>query len=129
MTRYTLYLGLITRDNRPVKPSVRNAVLDDAVQTFGGYTVVPTTGGYRADNGFTIHEPSLRIEVITDADSLTIRDWAKRARLLANQESVILTQEPINAAHISDADESNNTVSDSFVGPQIGRGSSESLRV
>lgn len=100
MTVHTLYVGLVTRDNAHVKPSARNAILDDAARTFGGYTAIRSEGGYTLTNGYIVHEPSLRIELITDKPLPTVRAFAERARLLANQETVLLTSTAIYDAEL-----------------------------
>lgn len=100
MKQHTLYLGLVTRANAAVKPSARNAILDDTARTFGGFISIPATGGYTDTTGYTGTEPAIKIEVLTDAPMSIVRAWAERARLLANQESVLLTSRDINAEFI-----------------------------
>lgn len=124
MKQYTLYLGLVTRDLATVKPNMRQSILDDAAKTFGGYTAVSAIGGW-VDKSFTVQEPSLRIEVITDAPYQTVKDWAERARLLANQKEVILT---VSTLEVQTIGESNNDVFDPVSSGQIGRRYDESLR-
>jgi hypothetical protein len=89
-TLYVLYVGLIDRDGKRVLSSARGRALQDTANTFGGYTLSCTDGGYTSASGELITEPSMRIEVLTEASLLTVRAWAERLRAFCNQESVLL---------------------------------------
>lgn len=98
MTAYTLYLGLTDRNGNPVPREVETAVLTLTARTFGGFTSFLAGGGYCDSEGKLILESSLRIEVVTDADELTVYSWAGKLRYLANQETVLLTSHTLNRA-------------------------------
>ena len=90
--KYIITVGLFDKDSKKleVDPANAQALLNNEVaQTFEGATVYSADGVYRHNNGETVREPSLRVELCytTREDAVGLATWAKTA---FNQESVML---------------------------------------
>jgi hypothetical protein len=77
----------------------RHDALSDIARNFGGYTAHDALGGWMHD-GALIEEPSLAVDVMTDASDATIRAEASRLASIFDQSSVMLAEEPANVAFV-----------------------------
>ena len=73
----------------------RTAVLAKTAREFGGFSAVDAQGGWIAGKGKLVTEPSLIITVYTDKVFDACEIHAQRLAELFNQESVMLTVEPV----------------------------------
>lgn len=91
-TKFVLTIGLFDKDTKKLEldPANAQALLNNEVaRRFNGATVYSADGVYRHNNGETVREPSLRVELCytTREDAVGLAKWAKAA---FNQESVML---------------------------------------
>ena len=90
MTKYTFYVGLFDKDTKVQRFTTVEAykiVERITADYFGGGTISESTGIYRHDDGTTIVEPSLRIEVYADRAHSR---YVEELKLLLNQESILV---------------------------------------
>lgn len=90
--KYIITVGLFDKDSKKleVDPANAQALLNNEVaQTFEGATVYSADGVYRHNDGSTVREPSIRVEV-SGASREAVVGLAKWAKQAFNQESVML---------------------------------------
>lgn len=90
--KYIVTVGLFDKDTHrlEVDPASAQSLLNNEVaKTFEGATVYSADGVYRHNDGSTVREPSIRVELCytTREDAVRLATWAKEA---FNQESVML---------------------------------------
>jgi hypothetical protein len=97
---FTIGQGL-DASNSPINdlPAKRHEALSDIATTFGGYTAHDSIGGWMHD-GKLIEEPSLAVDVMTDAPQASITAEAERLAVLFNQSAVMLTEDSANVAFV-----------------------------
>ena len=91
-TKFVLTIGLFDKDTKKLEldPANAQALLNNEVaQTFEGATVYSADGVYRHNDGSTVREPSIRVEV-SGASREAVVGLAKWAKAAFNQESVML---------------------------------------
>lgn len=97
MTRTRFYVGLTTRDGKPVSPAIQDQVAALVADCYGGgCTVYGAVGYWRG-----VREGSMVIEVLTDDHVQRDREYrvpkiASRLARLASQSVVLWTQEEVN---------------------------------
>lgn len=89
--KYVLTIGLFDKDTKKLEldPANAQALLNNEVaRRFDGATVMSADGVYRHNNGETVREPSLRVELCytTREAAVELATWAKTA---FNQESIM----------------------------------------
>lgn len=97
---FTIGQGLDAH-NAPIAdlPAKRHAALSDIARQFGGYTAHDSIGGWMHD-GALIEEPSLQVDVMTDASEQAITAEASHLAALFNQSAVMTSEEPTNVAFV-----------------------------
>jgi hypothetical protein len=97
---FTIGQGL-DASNRPIADlsTKRQRALTDIARTFGGYTAHDASGGWIHD-GQLIEEPSLSVDVMTDASEPTIRHEAETLAALFNQSAVMVAEDSANVAFV-----------------------------
>jgi len=97
---FTIGQGL-DASNRPITDlsAKRQRALTDIAETFGGYTAHDAMGGWMHD-GALISEPSLSVDVMTNAPEVTIRAEASKLAGIFDQSAVMLTEDPANVAFV-----------------------------
>ena len=79
--------------------SKRHLALADIARTFGGYTAHDASGGWMHD-GQLIEEPSLAVDVMTDAPESTITAEASHLAQLFNQSAVMVAEDTARVAFV-----------------------------
>lgn len=90
--KYIVTVGLFDKDTHrlEVDPTHAQSLLNNEVaKTFEGATVYSADGVYRHNDGSTVREPSIRVEV-SGASREAVVGLAKWAKEAFNQESVML---------------------------------------
>lgn len=97
---FTIGQGL-DASNHPITDlaTKRHAALSDIARTFGGYTAHDASGGWMHD-GALIEEPSLQVDVNTDAPEATIKHEAEVLAVLFNQSAVMVAEDTANVAFV-----------------------------
>lgn len=97
---FTIGQGL-DASNTPIVDlaSKRHLALADIARAFGGYTAHDASGGWMHD-GQLIEEPSLAVDVMTDASDTTIRAEASKLASIFDQSAVMVTEDPANVAFV-----------------------------
>lgn len=97
---FTIGQGL-DASNRPIADlsAKRTAALTDIARTFGGYTAHDSMGGW-LHNGELIEEPSLAVDVMTDAPEATITAEASHLAALFNQSAVMVSEDTANVTFV-----------------------------
>lgn len=91
-TKFIVTIGLFDKDTKKLEldPANAQALLNNEVaRRFDGATVYSADGVYRHNNGETVREPSIRVEV-SGASREAVVGLAKWAKEAFNQESVML---------------------------------------
>lgn len=83
------------RDISMVADNLGRCSEDETAKEFGGVTVTRTHGSYTPHDSFIVSERGVKLEVITGASDQKLRTHAGWLRNLWNQESVLLTIEPL----------------------------------
>jgi hypothetical protein len=85
-----LLLPLAFNDGVEVPPTTLAGILRDIEETFDGYNVAGTCdGSYRMDNGELVHDKSLMVWVVVDAERVDeLRQQARRIAGILKQESL-----------------------------------------
>lgn len=95
MTRTRYYIGLVDRNGKGVSAETRMTLPSVVAEAYGGGCTIFHASGYWQG----CREPSLVIEAIgDDVDSATL---AKHLAYLANQTSVLWTQEQVDGGFTS----------------------------
>lgn len=92
--KYVLTIGLFDKDTHQLEvdpASAQSLINNEVAKTFEGATVYSADGVYRHNDGSTVREPSIRVEVVDFKNELQeavlgLARWAKQA---FNQESVL----------------------------------------
>lgn len=97
---FTIGQGL-DASNHPIADlsSKRQRALTDIAQTFGGYTAHDSIGGWMHD-GQLIEEPSLAVDVMTDAPESAITAEASKLASIFNQSAVMVAEDTANVAFV-----------------------------
>jgi len=93
-TKYVLSIGLFDKDTHELEISVDAAqklVNSEVASRFDGATVYSADGVYRHNDGSTVREPTIRVELLY-TDRAKVVDFARWAKKILNQESVLLEQ-------------------------------------
>ena len=108
---FTIGQGLDASD-RPIADlaTKRHDALTDIARTFGGYTAHDSIGGWM-HNGALIEEPSLAVDVMTDAPESDITREAQRLAVLFDQSAVMTTEEPANVAFVEQSSATSSATS------------------
>lgn len=97
---FTIGQGLDASNNPIVDVATkRHDALQDIARTFGGYTAHDSMGGWIHD-GALIEEPSLAVDVMTDAPESTIHHEAQYLAALFNQSAVMVAEDSANVAFV-----------------------------
>lgn len=91
-TKFIVTIGLFDKDSKQLEIDSANAqalLNNEVARRFDGATVYSADGVYKHNNGETVREPSLRVELCytTREAAVELCKWAKAA---FNQESVML---------------------------------------
>lgn len=97
---FTIGQGL-DASNHPIADlaTKRHAALSDIARTFGGYTAHDAIGGW-VHNGELIEEPSLAVDIMTDASEETIRAEASHLASIFDQSAVMVAEDSANVAFV-----------------------------
>jgi hypothetical protein len=100
--KYILSIGLFDKDSKKqeVKTEDAQRLVNNAVaQRFDGATVYSADGVYKHNDGTTVREPTIRIELLytTREAVVELATWAKEA---LNQESVLMETIEVEADFI-----------------------------
>ena len=97
MKHITLNIGTeIRADGLPLTDSERlsgmKAIEANALDVFGGVTIVPTWGAWRNSAGETVTEEGIQLDILTDQPEAeaSARNLAAQAKALLHQQSVLL---------------------------------------
>lgn len=103
MTRYTLHLPLVLNDGTPMDDAIHDYARDQLHQLSTGWTEIVATGHWTLDNGDAVDEP-VRLFIIdlpeTEDYVGKLSSIGHMLKLLADQEAVYLTAEPIRTYYI-----------------------------
>jgi len=74
----------------------RDKIVNLAIELFGGFTSLPTFGGWKSPEGSTVFEDGTCLLIITDANKRhEIEGFARFVRDQLRQQSVALTISPV----------------------------------
>ena len=98
LLRHTLIVGLNDKDTKKQVCNRHRAkkVIMDIV---GDCTISDAMGHYTHEDGSTVNEKSLKVELLFKADNQVI-DYAKRIKQELNQESIALVKDYIESTLI-----------------------------
>lgn len=103
MVTYTLTVPLNDNDGFPL-PTVHQAVKDRLELSFGGWTAVDATGGWFAPGA---DNPGIEAVIVYHVDApdtsesfAILRELATTVKVVAEQDSVRLTRQPIEVFYI-----------------------------
>ena len=106
MIKYTLTMGLFDKDSHVQEISTVHAykLLNRMVVTKLGFgTITEATGVYTHDDGTTVSEPSLKVEVLATDDNIndsSIKELATEMKSQFNQESILFEKYEITGLFI-----------------------------
>lgn len=108
--KITLYIPTMTKSGATIHSASHKTMVDYAARmlasNFGGYTTFKAQGGYVMDNGSLARESVTVVVALArlsgDADSIArvrvVRDLAYILKDILEQDTILLSVEPINAA-------------------------------
>ncbi len=99
INKHIIYLGLNDKDTKQQRHSTVEAyktVEDLIAKTFNGGTISESHGVYKHDDGQTVIEKTLRIEILFSND-IEIKKFAKHIKEIFNQESVAVEYQKIES--------------------------------
>lgn len=82
----------------------RESALTDIARTFGGYTAHDSQGGWIDNSGHLVTEPSLAVDVMTDASETTVQAEAQSLARTFDQSAVMVSESPANVEFISQSE-------------------------
>jgi hypothetical protein len=103
MIKETFYIGLNDKDTKTQvidSDSALTFVQDAAVKYFDGATISKAIGVYTHGNGKKITEPTFKVEVMGNDDSVISMNFIASIKTLLNQESVIYIREFVDTLFI-----------------------------
>ena len=98
LLRHTLIVGLNDKDTKKQvcnRQKAKNIIMD----IVGDCTISDATGHYTHEDGSTVNEKSIKVELLFKADNQVI-DFAKRIKKEFNQESIALVKDYIESTLI-----------------------------
>ena len=98
LLRHTLIVGLNDKDTKKQvcnRQRAKNIIMD----IVGDCTISDATGHYTHEDGSTVNEKSIKVELLFKADNQVI-DYAKRIKQELNQESIALVKDYIESTLI-----------------------------
>jgi hypothetical protein len=95
---YSLYLPMYHNNGELIPQWVQDAIRKAILDIAGGYSESLVSGAYRMADGSVVTETIHRIDTISQDDLATqLRDIAKTAAKLCDQESILVTCHPVNS--------------------------------
>jgi hypothetical protein len=100
----TLYVGLFDQHSHVQKFTTLEAfkIVDSLILArFGGATISESHGIYKHNDGSTVIEPSLRIELVhEDSEQPLLDSLVQDIKLILNQESILVTRQEMHVSFV-----------------------------
>ena len=93
--KHTLLIGLNDKDTR-TEVCNRSQAKKIVMGIVGDCTISDAVGHYTHEDGTTVNEKSIRVELLFKEDD-EVREYAQQIKKVLNQESIALTREFIDS--------------------------------